>query len=200
MRVEVLDNGGSPQRAVANARTAVSRGATAMITDGVGAVAVAEVTDPAALPVFVVFEGGASIVDPQERPTLFRLAPANAPMSRRLADYVSEKATKVALLSDSSSYGREGAAATREGLSRNGSRWSATARSPRAAATWPRRCWRPGARAPSCSSSGRGRPASPRSCAPRAAPAGTCRSTAARPARTRSSGSAWPTARSGWTA
>ena len=119
VRVEVLDNGGSPQRAVANARTAVSRGATAVITDGVGAVAVAEVTDPASLPVFVVFEGGESIVDPQERPTLFRLAPANAPMSRRLADYVSEKASKVALLSDSSSYGREGAQATRQALSRN---------------------------------------------------------------------------------
>ena len=119
VRVEVLDNGGSPQRAVANARTAVSRGATAVITDGVGAVAVAEVTEPASLPVFVVFEGGASIVDPQQRPTIFRLAPANAPMSRRLADYVSEKATKVALLSDSSSYGREGAAATEQNLGRN---------------------------------------------------------------------------------
>jgi ABC-type branched-subunit amino acid transport system substrate-binding protein len=40
-------------------------------------------------------------------------------MSRRLADYVSEKAQSVALLSDSSSYGREGAAATRENLARN---------------------------------------------------------------------------------
>jgi ABC-type branched-subunit amino acid transport system substrate-binding protein len=119
VRVEVLDNGGSPQRAVANARTAVSRGATAVITDGVGAVAVAEVTDPVGLPVFVVFEGGASLVDPQERPTIFRLAPANAPMSRRLADYVSEKAQRVALLSDTSSYGREGAAATRQNLGRN---------------------------------------------------------------------------------
>jgi ABC-type branched-subunit amino acid transport system substrate-binding protein len=119
VRIEVLDNGGSPQRAVANARTAVSRGATALITDGVGAVAVAEVTDPVALPVFVVFEGGQSLVDPEERPTIFRLAPANAPMSRRLADYVSEQAGSVALLSDSSSYGREGAQATREALARN---------------------------------------------------------------------------------
>jgi ABC-type branched-subunit amino acid transport system substrate-binding protein len=119
VRIEVLDHGGSPQRAVANARTAVSRGATALITDGVGAVAVSEVTDPVALPVFVVFEGGQSLVDPQERPTIFRLAPANAPMSRRLADYVSEQAGSVALLSDSSSYGREGAQATREALARN---------------------------------------------------------------------------------
>lgn len=117
--VEVLDNGGSPQRAVANARDAVARGATALITDGTGAVAVSEVTDPVSLPVFVVFEGGESIVDPAERPTLFRLAPANAPMSRRLADYVSEKGERVALLSDTSSYGREGAEATRGNLARN---------------------------------------------------------------------------------
>lgn len=117
--LEVLDHGGSPQRAVANARTAVSRGAAALITDGTGAVAVAEVTDPVPLPVFVVFEGGASIVDPQERPTLFRLAPANGPLSRRLADYVSEKADRVALLSDTSSYGRGGAEATRSSLGRN---------------------------------------------------------------------------------
>ena len=117
--VEVLDNGGSPQRAVANARTAVSRGAVALITDGTGAIAVSEVTDPVPLPVFVVFEGGASILDPEERPTLFRLAPANAPMSRRLADYVSEQGERVALLSDTSSYGREGVEATREALRRN---------------------------------------------------------------------------------
>lgn len=119
VEIEVLDNAGSPQRAVANAREAVDRGATALITDGVGAVAVAEVSDPAKLPVFVVFEGGESIIDPQARPTLFRLAPANAPMSRRLADYVSEKARTVALLGDSSAYGREGVAQTRANLVRN---------------------------------------------------------------------------------
>ena len=79
VRVEVRDNGGSPQQAVAHAREAVELGAVALVTDGVGAVAVSEVTDPAALPVFVVFEGGASLVDPAERPTVFRLAPANRP-------------------------------------------------------------------------------------------------------------------------
>ncbi len=119
VRIEVLDNAGSPQRAAANARTAVSRGALALVTDGVGALAVAEVSEPVDLPVFVVFEGGASIVDPEARPTIFRLAPANAPMSRRLADYVSEKASKVALLADGTSYGREGVEATRASLARN---------------------------------------------------------------------------------
>ncbi|MCU1693314.1 MAG: amino acid transporter substrate-binding protein [Frankiales bacterium] len=119
VRLQVLDNGGSPQRAAAQARQAVADGAVAMVTDGVGAAAVAEVTDPARLPVLVVFEGGGTFVDAARNPTLFRLAPADRPMSRRLADYLSEKARRVAVLSDDSGYGREGAGAVVEALGRN---------------------------------------------------------------------------------
>ena len=119
VRLQVLDNGGSPQRAAAHARQAVADGAAALITDGVGALAVAEVTDPAPLPVFVVFEGGGSLVDPEAHPTLFRLAPANRNLTRRLADYLSEKATALALLGDDSSYGREGVTQTKAALARN---------------------------------------------------------------------------------
>ncbi|MDQ1687413.1 MAG: branched-chain amino acid transport system substrate-binding protein [Frankiaceae bacterium] len=106
--VQVLDNGASPQQAASVARTAVARRAVALITDGTGAQAVAAVTGPAQLPVFVVFEGGQGFIDPAKRPTLFRLAPANKPMATRLADYISEKQPKVALITDDSSYGRDG--------------------------------------------------------------------------------------------
>jgi len=132
VRLEVLDNGGSPQQAVAHARQAVARGATGMVIDGVGAVAVAEVTDPASLPVFVVFEGGTSLVDPRERPTLFRLAPANKPLSTRLSDYLSERVKRVALLSDDSQYGAEGAAQMRTAFARNAIDVVADATSPQA--------------------------------------------------------------------
>ncbi|MDT7545839.1 MAG: branched-chain amino acid transport system substrate-binding protein [Actinomycetota bacterium] len=117
--VSVLDNRGSPQQAVANARTAVAKGAVALITDGVGARAVAEVTDPVSLPVFIVFEGGSSLVDAKTRPTLFRMAPANKPMATRLSDYLSEKTRVAALIADDSTYGREGAAQTRLAFKRN---------------------------------------------------------------------------------
>jgi ABC-type branched-subunit amino acid transport system substrate-binding protein len=117
--VSVLDNGGSPQRAVANAHTAVAKGAVALITDGVGAQAVAAVTDPVSLPVFIVFEGGSSLVDARTRPTLFRMAPANKPMATRLSDYLSERTKVVGLLSDDSTYGREGAAQSRLAFKRN---------------------------------------------------------------------------------
>lgn len=111
VRVEVHDNGGSPQRVVADAQTAVSEHAAALIIDGVGAKAVADVTDPAHLPVFVVFDGGASFIDPVARPTLFRLAPADKAMALRLADYVAGKHPKIGLVTDDSGFGSDGAAA-----------------------------------------------------------------------------------------
>ncbi|MCU1602780.1 MAG: amino acid transporter substrate-binding protein [Frankiales bacterium] len=112
VKVQVVDNGGSAQTTVAQARDAVRDGAVAFITDGVGAKAVAAVTDPVKLPVFITFEGGASLTDPRSVPTLFRLAPANADMCRRLADYLADvrPGQSVALLADDSSYGVEGAA------------------------------------------------------------------------------------------
>lgn len=110
LRVEVLDHGGSAQRAAAHARTAVERGAVALITDGVGAQAIAAVTDPVRLPVFLTFEGGASLVDAKKRPTLFRLAPSNKAMCRRLADYLADtqRGKPVGIIADDSTYGREG--------------------------------------------------------------------------------------------
>ena len=116
LRLEILDNGGSPSTAVANARTAVRRHAAALITDGTGALAVSRVTDAASLPVFVVFQGGGAFVDPAAHPTIFRLAPANRFLSRRLADYLAGRQTStIALISDDSSYGRDGAAPAERG-------------------------------------------------------------------------------------
>ena len=118
LRLEVLDNEGSAQTTVANARRAVSEGAVAFITDGVGAKAVAAVTDPVSLPVFITFEGGSSLVDPKTMPSIFRLAPANTDLCRRLADYLADvrRGRPIALLSDDSAYGVEGAAEAKADL------------------------------------------------------------------------------------
>jgi ABC-type branched-subunit amino acid transport system substrate-binding protein len=106
--LEVLDHQNSPQTAQDQARRAAEAGAVAFITDGVGAAAVAAVTGPARLPTFVTFEGSRDLVDVVKRPTLFRLAPANKNMARRLADYLASHAHKVAVLYDDSGYGQEG--------------------------------------------------------------------------------------------
>lgn len=119
-RVVELDHANSVERAQANARRAVEDGAAALITDGVGAVAVATVSEPADLPVFVTFEGGEGIVDESARPTLFRMAPANRPMAVRLTDYLAGKRPKIALLTDDSGYGRDGRADLRRAIAQNG--------------------------------------------------------------------------------
>jgi ABC-type branched-subunit amino acid transport system substrate-binding protein len=111
LRLVVLDHGGSPAKAAANARRAVAEGAALLLTDGTAAASVAAVTDPAHLPVFLCFEGGDELVDPERWPTLFRMAPANAPMVRRLADYIANDKPKVAIISDDSMYGEQGRSA-----------------------------------------------------------------------------------------
>ena len=108
VRLVELDHGNSVERAQANARAAVDQGAAALITDGVGAVAVAGVTGPARLPTFVTFEGGEGLIDEQARPTLFRMAPANRPMAVRLTDYLAKRKPRIALLTDDTGYGRDG--------------------------------------------------------------------------------------------
>ena len=117
--IKVMDNAGSPQQAAAIARTAVSDHAAALLMDGVGAAAVADVTDPANLPTFVVFDGGASIVDPVKRPTIFRLAPADKYMTMRLADYLAGRHPRIAIIADDTSYGSDGLSSLRSAFQRD---------------------------------------------------------------------------------
>jgi ABC-type branched-subunit amino acid transport system substrate-binding protein len=117
--VEVRDNAGSPQRVTDDARHAVDVDAAALIIDGVGAAAVADVTDPASLPVFVVFDGGASFIDPENRPTLFRMAPADKPMAMRLADYLANTHPRAAILADDTGFGADGATALTAAFARD---------------------------------------------------------------------------------
>jgi ABC-type branched-subunit amino acid transport system substrate-binding protein len=109
VEVRVLDDAGSPQQAAANARQAVAMHAAALVTTGVGAAGVADITGAAQLPTFVVFEGGDGIVDPRKRPTMFRLAPADKYMTMRLADYLAARHPKVGIVADDTSFGNDGA-------------------------------------------------------------------------------------------
>jgi ABC-type branched-subunit amino acid transport system substrate-binding protein len=118
-RLVELDHGNSVERALANARRAVAEHAAALVTDGVGAVAVAGVTGPANIPTFVTFEGGQDFVDETARPTLFRMAPANRPMTVRLADYVAAHKPRIALVTDDTGYGRDGRADLTRAIARD---------------------------------------------------------------------------------
>lgn len=118
-RLVELDHGNSVERAQANARKAVEEGAAALVTDGAGAVAVAGVSGPANLPVFVTFEGGEGLIDEEARPTLFRMAPANRPMAVRLTDYLAGRKPRIALITDDSGYGKDGRADILKAIARN---------------------------------------------------------------------------------
>ena len=85
-----------------------------LLTDGTGATAIGDLTDRAHIPAFIVFEGGAQLIDPKRHPSVFRLAPADAIMTRRLADYIANQRPKVAMLTDDSGYGEQGRAALRD--------------------------------------------------------------------------------------
>jgi ABC-type branched-subunit amino acid transport system substrate-binding protein len=107
-KLVVLDNASSPATALANAREAVSKHAAVLLTDGTGAQSVGDVTDAAKLPTFILFNGGPALIDPARHPSVFRLAPADAIMTRRLADYIANAKPSVALLTDDSEYGTQG--------------------------------------------------------------------------------------------
>ncbi|MFN2625288.1 MAG: ABC transporter substrate-binding protein, partial [Mycobacteriales bacterium] len=119
VRIEALDHRNSAATAVANARRAVSLGAAALITDGVGVLAMAGVTDAAHLPVFVTYDGSREIIDAAAHPTLYRMAPANRPMANRLADYLSARRPRIAVLHDDNAYGRDGAASLHDAVRRD---------------------------------------------------------------------------------
>src|SRR5690242_7817702 len=114
LKLVVLDNASSPATALANAREAVDRKAAMLLTDGTGATAIGDLTDRAHIPAFIVFEGGADLIDPQRHPSVFRLAPADAIMTRRLADYIANQRPKVAMLTDDSGYGAQGRQALKD--------------------------------------------------------------------------------------
>jgi ABC-type branched-subunit amino acid transport system substrate-binding protein len=116
LRLVVKDNGGSPANALSDARDAVSTHALAIVTDGTGAASMASVTDPAHLPVFICFDGGKALIDPQRYPTLFRMAPADVTMASRLADYIANAKPKIGLITDDSDYGQQGRAAVTAAL------------------------------------------------------------------------------------
>lgn len=114
LELVVLDHAGSPANALAHARQAVRDRAAVLLTDGTGATSVAAVSDAAKLPVFITFEGGIDLIEPELHPSLFRLAPADAVLARRLADYIANSHPKVAMITDDSGYGEQGRTALLE--------------------------------------------------------------------------------------
>jgi ABC-type branched-subunit amino acid transport system substrate-binding protein len=117
LRVETMDTGLSPARAVANVRRAVSKHAVAIVDEGTGVDASWRVAD--GIPLCIVFEGGAGLVDPNARRNVFRIAPTDHGIAFRLAEYLVPQHLKVAILHDDSDYGAAGEFELKRAFSEN---------------------------------------------------------------------------------
>ena len=106
--IKRTDNRLSPQAAVANVRRAVGDDAVAVVDEGTGVNASWRIAEDAAVPLGITFQGGVGLVDPEERPNVFRIAPNDHGLAFRLAEYLIPKGVKLALLVDDSGYGQEG--------------------------------------------------------------------------------------------
>ena len=118
-RVKRYDTGLSARTAVANVRRAVADGAVAIIDEGTGINASWRIANDANVPICVAFQGGQGIVDADERPNVFRIAPTDHGVAFRLAEYVIPKERRIALIGDDSDYGQQGLKALGEAFSSN---------------------------------------------------------------------------------
>jgi ABC-type branched-subunit amino acid transport system substrate-binding protein len=118
-RIKRYDTGLSPRTAVRNVRKAIADGAVAIVDEGTGVDASWKIARDADIPLAITYQGGEGLIDPAKRPNVFRIAPTDHGMSYRLAEYVIPKKLKVALITDDSSYGQEGAKALDKAFSQN---------------------------------------------------------------------------------
>ena len=109
IRVEKLDNELSPGRALRNVRRAIDEHAVAVIDEGTGVDASWKPAEEAHLPIGIVYQGGSGLVDPAARPNVFRIAPTDRGLAYRLGEYLIPKKLRVALMTDDTDYGRQGA-------------------------------------------------------------------------------------------
>jgi ABC-type branched-subunit amino acid transport system substrate-binding protein len=110
LKVKLYDNHLSARTAVEDTRRALGAGAVTIVTDGTGVDATWQLAKQHGVSIAITHDGGTGLVDAEARPNVFRIAPTNHGIAFRYAEYLIPKKLKVALLSDDSAYGREGAA------------------------------------------------------------------------------------------
>jgi ABC-type branched-subunit amino acid transport system substrate-binding protein len=118
-RIKRYDTGLSARTAVGNVRRALADGAVAIVDEGTGVNASWRIAADAGRPIGITYQGGVGLVDPVERPNVFRVAPTDHGMAFRLAEYLIPKGLRIGLVVDDSSYGQEGLKALREAFGQN---------------------------------------------------------------------------------
>ena len=81
LKVKRYDNALSPRKALSNVRRAIADGAVAIVDDGTGVDASWEVANKAKVPICITYDGGNGLVDLEQRPNVFRIAPTDRGIS-----------------------------------------------------------------------------------------------------------------------
>ena len=108
LKMKRYDNALSPETALQNVRDAISDGAVAIVDEGTGVDASWRIANDADVPVGIVYQGGEELVNIEQRPNVFRIAPTDHGIAYRLAEYLLPKGLKIAFLHDDSDYGQQG--------------------------------------------------------------------------------------------
>jgi ABC-type branched-subunit amino acid transport system substrate-binding protein len=108
LQIRTYDDGLDPQRTRSVVQNAIHDGAFGIVTDGYGAAAGAADTDAAGVPQIVIHNGSASLIDPQARPSLFRLGVGNDAAASILSSYVAKTSKAPGILHDDTDNGRDG--------------------------------------------------------------------------------------------
>jgi len=119
LKVKRYDNALSPRKALGNVRRAIRDGAVAIVDDGTGVDASWRLARDEKIPICITYDGGSGLVDVDERPNVFRIAPTNRGIAFRLAEYTIPKGLKLALLHDDTTYGQQGADALDKAFGQN---------------------------------------------------------------------------------
>ena len=134
--LKVYDDNNQPAASAQNVSSAVSDGAVAVIEDGLGAATSAPRSATAGVPEIVIANGNAGLLDPQNRPSVFRLGIANDAAATLLGNYMVQTSKKVAIIHDDSDSGRNGADQLTQSLATAGGRVAASVELPATAAAF----------------------------------------------------------------
>ena len=134
--LKVYDDNNQPAASAQNVSSAISDHAVAVIEDGLGAAVSASRSAAAGVPEIVIANGTAGLMDPQSRPSLFRVGIANDAASNLLGTYITQTSKTVAILHDDSDSGRDGSDQLTAALATAGATASSTIEVPASSATF----------------------------------------------------------------
>jgi branched-chain amino acid transport system substrate-binding protein len=116
VELRTYDDGLDPQRTRSAVQSAIHDGAFGIVTDGYGAAAAAQDSAAAGVPIIVINNGDATLLDPKAHPSLFRIGIANDAAASILSKYVAQSSKAPAIIHDDTGNGRDGATQLQQAL------------------------------------------------------------------------------------